>query len=141
MGGAILGLVALGSIRKHIEQARGSKTVSSIPPRPPHLPTSAAAEVCTFHKDPLCWGTNLLRLPGDLGRLPFVLEAFGALVIYRRGTVILINTWRKPHLRPMQGWTPWFDLFCNDFRLPRFSFTLGLANPAPCISCCSHSSL
>jgi hypothetical protein len=32
MGGAIPGLVVLGSIRKQVEQARGSNPVSSIPP-------------------------------------------------------------------------------------------------------------
>ena len=35
-GGAIPGLVDLGSIRKQAEQARGSKPVSSIPPWPLH---------------------------------------------------------------------------------------------------------
>ena len=34
MGGAIPGLVVLGSIRKQAEQARGSKPVSNIPPWP-----------------------------------------------------------------------------------------------------------
>ena len=32
MGGAISGLVVLGSIRKQAEQARGSKPVKNIPP-------------------------------------------------------------------------------------------------------------
>jgi hypothetical protein len=36
VGGAIPGLVVLGSIRKQAEQARGSKPVSSIPPWPLH---------------------------------------------------------------------------------------------------------
>jgi hypothetical protein len=36
VGGAIPGLVVLGSIRKQAEQARGSKPVSNIPPRPLH---------------------------------------------------------------------------------------------------------
>jgi hypothetical protein len=36
VGGAIHGLVILGSIRKEAEQDRGSKTVSSIPPWPLH---------------------------------------------------------------------------------------------------------
>jgi hypothetical protein len=36
VGGAISGLVVLGSIRKQTEQARGSKPVSSIPPWPLH---------------------------------------------------------------------------------------------------------
>jgi hypothetical protein len=34
VGGAIPGLVVLGSIRKQDEQARGSKPVSNIPPWP-----------------------------------------------------------------------------------------------------------
>jgi hypothetical protein len=34
MGGAIPGLVVLGSIKKQTEQARGSKLVSNIPPWP-----------------------------------------------------------------------------------------------------------
>jgi hypothetical protein len=38
VGGAISGLVVLGSIRKQAEQARGSKPVSSIPPWPLHQP-------------------------------------------------------------------------------------------------------
>ena len=36
VGGAILGLVALGSIRKQAEQVMGSKLVSSTPPWPLH---------------------------------------------------------------------------------------------------------
>jgi hypothetical protein len=36
VGGAIPGLVVLGSIRKHAEKARGSKPVSNIPPWPLH---------------------------------------------------------------------------------------------------------
>jgi hypothetical protein len=36
VGGTISGLVALGSIRKQAEQARGSKPVSNIPPWPLH---------------------------------------------------------------------------------------------------------
>jgi hypothetical protein len=36
VGGAIPGLVVLGSISKQAEQARGSKPVSSIPPWPLH---------------------------------------------------------------------------------------------------------
>jgi hypothetical protein len=36
MGGAIPGLVVLGSIRKQAEQARESKAVSNIPPWPLH---------------------------------------------------------------------------------------------------------
>jgi hypothetical protein len=36
VGGAIPGLVVLGSIRKKAEQARGSKPVSNIPPWPLH---------------------------------------------------------------------------------------------------------
>ena len=36
VGGAISGLVVLGSIRKQAEQARGSKPVSNIPPWPLH---------------------------------------------------------------------------------------------------------
>jgi hypothetical protein len=36
VGGAISGLVILGSITKQAEQARGSKPVSSIPPWPLH---------------------------------------------------------------------------------------------------------
>ena len=36
MGGAISGLVVLGSIRKQVEQAKGSKPVKSIPPRSLH---------------------------------------------------------------------------------------------------------
>jgi hypothetical protein len=36
MGGTISGLIVLGSIRKQTEQARGSKLVSNIPPRPLH---------------------------------------------------------------------------------------------------------
>jgi hypothetical protein len=35
-GGAIPGLVVLGSIRKQAEQARGSKPVRNIPPWPLH---------------------------------------------------------------------------------------------------------
>ena len=38
LGGAIPGLVVLGSIRKQAEQARGSKPVSIIPPWPLHQP-------------------------------------------------------------------------------------------------------
>jgi hypothetical protein len=38
VGGAIPGLVVLGSIRKQAEQARRSKPVSSIPPWPLHQP-------------------------------------------------------------------------------------------------------
>ena len=36
VGGAIPGLVVLGSIRKQTEQARGSKPVKNIPPWPLH---------------------------------------------------------------------------------------------------------
>jgi hypothetical protein len=36
VGGAIPGLIVLGSIREQAEQARGSKPVSNIPPRPLH---------------------------------------------------------------------------------------------------------
>jgi hypothetical protein len=36
VGGAILGLVVLGSIGEQAEQARGSMPVSNIPPRPLH---------------------------------------------------------------------------------------------------------
>jgi hypothetical protein len=36
VGGAIPGLVVLGSTRKQAEKARGSKPVSSIPPWPPY---------------------------------------------------------------------------------------------------------
>ena len=36
VGGAILGLVFLGSIREQAEQARGSKPVRNIPPWPLH---------------------------------------------------------------------------------------------------------
>ena len=36
VGGAILGLVVLGSIREQAEQARGSKPVRNIPPWPLH---------------------------------------------------------------------------------------------------------
>jgi hypothetical protein len=36
MGGAISGLVVLGSIRKQAEQARGSKLVKNIPSWPLH---------------------------------------------------------------------------------------------------------
>jgi hypothetical protein len=36
VGDAIPRLVALGSIRKQVEQARGSKPVSNIPPWPLH---------------------------------------------------------------------------------------------------------
>ena len=36
VGGAISGLVVLGSIREQAEQARGSKPVSNIPRWPPH---------------------------------------------------------------------------------------------------------
>jgi len=36
VGGAVPGLVVLGSIREQAEQARGSKPVSSIPPWPLH---------------------------------------------------------------------------------------------------------
>jgi hypothetical protein len=36
VGGAIPGLVVLGSIRKQAEQTRGSKPVSNIPPWPLH---------------------------------------------------------------------------------------------------------
>ena len=36
VGGAIPGLVILGSIREQAEQARGSKPVKNIPPWPPH---------------------------------------------------------------------------------------------------------
>jgi hypothetical protein len=36
VGGAIPGLVVLGSIRKQAEQARGSKPVRDIPPWPLH---------------------------------------------------------------------------------------------------------
>jgi hypothetical protein len=36
VGGAIPGLVALGSIREQAEQARGNKSVSNIPPWPLH---------------------------------------------------------------------------------------------------------
>ena len=36
VGGAIPGLVVLGSIRKQAEQARGSKPASNIPPWPLH---------------------------------------------------------------------------------------------------------
>jgi hypothetical protein len=36
VGGAIPGLVVLGSIREQAEQARGSKPVSNIPPWPLH---------------------------------------------------------------------------------------------------------
>ena len=36
VGGAIPGLVVLGSIRKQAEQARGSKPVRNIPPWPLH---------------------------------------------------------------------------------------------------------
>ena len=36
VGGAIPGLVVLDSIRKQVEQARGNKPVSNIPPWPLH---------------------------------------------------------------------------------------------------------
>jgi hypothetical protein len=36
VGGAISGLVVLGSISKQVEQARGSKPVRNIPPWPLH---------------------------------------------------------------------------------------------------------
>jgi hypothetical protein len=36
VGGAIPGLVVIGSIRKQAEQGRGSKPVSNIPPWPVH---------------------------------------------------------------------------------------------------------
>jgi hypothetical protein len=36
VGGTISGLVVLGSIRKHAEQARGNKSVRNIPPGPLH---------------------------------------------------------------------------------------------------------
>ena len=36
VGGAIPGLVVLGSVREQAEQARGSKPVSNIPPWPLH---------------------------------------------------------------------------------------------------------
>jgi hypothetical protein len=36
MRGTILGLVVLGSLRKQVEQARGSKPVRNIPPWPLH---------------------------------------------------------------------------------------------------------
>ena len=36
VGGAIPGLVVLGSIRKQAEQARGNKPVKNIPPWPLH---------------------------------------------------------------------------------------------------------
>ena len=36
MGGAIPGLVFLGSVREQAEQARGSKPVRNIPPWPLH---------------------------------------------------------------------------------------------------------
>jgi hypothetical protein len=36
VGGAISGLVVLGSIKKQAEQARGSKPVKNIPPWPLH---------------------------------------------------------------------------------------------------------
>jgi len=36
VGGAIHGLVVLGSIREQAEEARGSKPVSNIPPWPLH---------------------------------------------------------------------------------------------------------
>jgi hypothetical protein len=36
VGGAISGLVVLGSIREQAEQARGSKPVNNIPPWPLH---------------------------------------------------------------------------------------------------------
>jgi hypothetical protein len=36
VGGAITGLVVLGSIRKQAEQARGSKSERNIPPWPLH---------------------------------------------------------------------------------------------------------
>jgi hypothetical protein len=38
VGGAIPGLVVLGSIRKQAEQARGSKPVRNTPPWPLHQP-------------------------------------------------------------------------------------------------------
>jgi hypothetical protein len=38
VGGAIPGLVFLGSIRKQAEQASGNKPVSNIPPWPLHQP-------------------------------------------------------------------------------------------------------
>jgi hypothetical protein len=36
VGGAISGLIVLGSIREKAEQTRGSKPVRNIPPRPLH---------------------------------------------------------------------------------------------------------
>ena len=36
VGGAISGLVVLGSIREQVEQARGGKPVKNIPPWPLH---------------------------------------------------------------------------------------------------------
>jgi hypothetical protein len=38
VGGAISGLVVLGSIREQAEQARGGKPVKNIPPWPLHQP-------------------------------------------------------------------------------------------------------
>jgi hypothetical protein len=58
VGGAIPGLVVLGSIRKQAEQARESKPISSIPPWPLHqllLPV-----LCEFHSYlPLVMNSNV----------------------------------------------------------------------------------
>jgi hypothetical protein len=48
VGGAIPGLVVLGSIRKQAEQASGSKPVSSIPPWPLHQLLLPALALCEF---------------------------------------------------------------------------------------------
>jgi hypothetical protein len=51
MGGAIPGLVVLGSIRKQAEQARGSKPVSSTPSMASALSLSSCLQVpvlCEF---------------------------------------------------------------------------------------------
>jgi hypothetical protein len=47
VGGALLRLVVLGSLRKQADQAMGSKLVSSIPPWPlHHLLPSGSSPVC-----------------------------------------------------------------------------------------------
>jgi hypothetical protein len=57
VGGAIPGLVVLGSIREQAEQARGSKPVKNIPPWPLHqllLPDLLSSSPASFGDEQQC---------------------------------------------------------------------------------------
>jgi hypothetical protein len=63
VGGAISGLVVLGSISKQAEQAMRSKLVNSLPPRPLHqlclqVPACLIAVLTAFGDEQCCGGVS-----------------------------------------------------------------------------------